>query len=1313
MVESALKDLRTSLAHCVTLRNDPEHRLWDSAFLQGMLQDASACCELLRQQEIQMPGFHFPLVAAAVTALLQMAIDWKRHVHKHKLSLAKSLNRKKNKNLSVSAAWSGPPLLPSHQQKLSAGSKPVRLTGFMLNFGLSGGMNPTGETLAVQRWWDFALYVQSLECDFGFAIGCRRPEGLDISQAIPGYPFEVTGHASLAYDAVAFFCLPPLLSSIHWMPDKSKTTRSCWVHVAGAGICSALYVPPPSSASREERRDIVLMYFREWDDVSSEAKSIGEATSSRLPICGCGDLNMTPDLMLLFEQCLHSRDLGWATESHTPTHVKGGILDFFWCERGNTTAVPVLHDGQVCHSQGCRNPLCGNLQDATASNDLDHHAWTFSTYTKCPPNLGIAFGLHFVKDVDQWTCAVTSLGDKVMDLLALDISTALPSCRAWPWSSSQQRKRALNTCAALWDVVMTMVGYASGLVKLKPLSRSSKVPHAVKQAFHALVKASKLKSCDSLHRDVALARHEARCEYRQQVSLHRSQVLRERCNRYMQLSSSNDPQAHSLLTKCLKKNVTGLPDNMVHDSGEVICNHEVLNGAADYIMRLQLPPATADLEHRLLCENKLLQLRADMRSKVNADMPLSGTNITPELLQQAYCGIDPSAECRGLPYAALLTPTQAHSDWILSLHMLAYVFALTPDVWTRQNLYHTLKPGRAPNSFMSYRILGLNAAQGRLQEELLLQLEPGLWGYTGRFQEGRQECLVVVAADVCVANLRQDQGLPFGLCLNDRKEAFDSQWRASMLINLASCVSHPRSWCLMDELLRTTSLSVVKLGARSKSFSMRVGVVQGRKLSPVEFCVGQKNLEDHASRHLVGVGLNPPKVAVEAYHKHKDGKSADKPYDLNEPARLFGWVSDGVMSWSEAFSSASSDTCRLTLLDLASPVRRSVRSFMDDTRIPVASHGHASCALNVLQNVAALEQYMYKPSKCSVVASGFSQRAPINLQGSAVHYVTDAVQLGISLDTRFDGAAHLQLIMARGPGRMKCLIAELVNLGMPMQALLSSMRTRLTPAVTFGIELVIQIPYAEKHLNGLQAKWMRAALGCLTVPRVVMMLELGIRDRLSVIAWARALMLRRRARLDPRYAQEEEIFRLAESSTCSWASVVHQKECDLHLPLMPPGCEGLPTNQLKAKLHYHAQTVVLPALRALELTAWYNSPKILQYWSLYSSGSWTVADLAPWGISIADAQAWAQLKLQGHLSNFDGSGGPSVPCSFCNRDDLETTEHLFLSCPRALVLLETLLSGACQKTRLTLGSNLARAVDVLPWVEAAGKLARSKCRGAS
>ena len=200
--------------------------------------------------------------------------------------------------------------------------------------------------------------MQSLKANVGFALGCRRPPGLDTQQALPGFPHEVAGHASLAYDAVSIFCVASLATSVQWMPDKSKSTRSCWVSIAGAEIHSALHVPPPSSVAREERHSIVLSHFQKWDAVVSEVNRTNQLMAS--------DLNMTPDMKLLFEHCLQARGLWmlwWATQPTSGTHVMGGDLDFFWCECDSAKAPPIVHDGRVCLSRGCRNPLCGNLAE--------------------------------------------------------------------------------------------------------------------------------------------------------------------------------------------------------------------------------------------------------------------------------------------------------------------------------------------------------------------------------------------------------------------------------------------------------------------------------------------------------------------------------------------------------------------------------------------------------------------------------------------------------------------------------------------------------------------------------------------------------------------------------------------------------------------------------------------------------------------------------------------------------------------------------------------------------------------------------------
>ena len=86
--------------------------------------------------------------------------------------------------------------------------------------------------------------------------------------------------------------------------------------------------------------------------------------------------------------------------------------------------------------------------------------------------------------------------------------------------------------------------------------------------------------------------------------------------------------------------------------------------------------------------------------------------------------------------------------------------------------------------------------------------------------------------------MRSALGLPCGMVLVDRREALDSQCRPSMLVPLSKLV-FPNLGCVMDELRRNTSMNAVGGCDRSSAFSTTVGVVQGRKLSPLAFCIGQ------------------------------------------------------------------------------------------------------------------------------------------------------------------------------------------------------------------------------------------------------------------------------------------------------------------------------------------------------------------------------------------------------------------------------------------------------------------------------------------
>jgi len=178
-----------------------------------------------------------------------------------------------------------------------------------------------------------------------------------------------------------------------------------------------------------------------------------------------------------------------------------------------------------------------------------------------------------------------------------------------------------------------------------------------------------------------------------------------------------------------------------------------------------------------------------------------------------------------------------------------------------------------------------------------------------------------------------------------------------------------------------------------------------------------------------------------------------------------------------------------------------------------------------------------------------------------------------------------------------------------MHALLLAVRTRMLPSVAHAIELTVQVPFFDKQINAMQASWFRKILGCKSAPRVVLMHELGALDRLSAVAWSRAIMVRRRARIDARYKVENEILVLAESEPSSWSAAVVRKEQELGLPMLDFDGSNASAKQTKAKLCHHASAVVLPAVRMREQTTWHSSARNLEHWQSYSGSHWTVHQL--------------------------------------------------------------------------------------------------------
>ncbi|CAE7350365.1 pol [Symbiodinium sp. CCMP2456] len=184
----------------------------------------------------------------------------------------------------------------------------------MLNFGLSGGMDPCGTSLAYNTWYGACGYLHSLQVQVAFAVGCRKPPGLDVQSALPGLPYIVDGYASAHSDAVSVLYLPLLSQVLQWLPHVSKTGRTCWMTLAGVEFWGCVYLPPLSSAWKEERLSLVPAYFAEWDEIDAQRrKQAGAETLSLMH--GCGDLNMSSDIYDALVANMVRRGINWTSDT--------------------------------------------------------------------------------------------------------------------------------------------------------------------------------------------------------------------------------------------------------------------------------------------------------------------------------------------------------------------------------------------------------------------------------------------------------------------------------------------------------------------------------------------------------------------------------------------------------------------------------------------------------------------------------------------------------------------------------------------------------------------------------------------------------------------------------------------------------------------------------------------------------------------------------------------------------------------------------------------------------------------------------------
>ena len=1129
--------------------------------------------------------------------------------------------------------------------------------GGMINFGLSGGADVQGKTLLRERWADIGSLMSGLGANWFFGISCRCPAAEDPATAVPGFPFKMFGPRVPEYGAVTLFTRGDRTDAVLHMPSWSSSGATCWAQVGPASYWGGFSVPPRKRGTNEEIRKALLhTIFAEYDRAAAVAKKNGGKAYL------AGDLNPSMDTELLVRRLLATRDMVESIPQEVATHVAGRRLDVVWGPRRAGAPMVRVHDGEHCRRRGCQEHACGRRHEVFDSEDLDRHPVTWPDPSDGVDRKTASHELQFQGDVLAWHEALCECSGDLFRVLHMEIESRLP-CELWRSASKDSGERALAAAAWVWRLGLSMTGLAAGLGRVVRRKggeeQTGGASHMEVRALRDIAAAVRRREAEPGCPDAAAAVSEARGALRA-VRAEARRRAEGRVQEDIRRLVANNPQAvGKALRRLTSSAAPGLPAIMNDPEcpAQLVGPAAVLEGAARYILRRDWPPWADewDQEHH----GELTRAVDTIRTEAIADLQRWAVTdaYTLEEMEAGLRQIRVGSHCRGLPYASVLCGHPAMTQALLCMMSLALRLGTAADLWLEQDNYHSAKEGRNRQDYEGYRVLALSSAEGRVLEELWSQRHlAALREALPAEQESGGECLVSGLVDFECQAICAAQGRPFMELFADEAEAFDSQDRREALVAVSDRAGvGGKARLQLEAMLGRTTVTVVAHGQRSRRFRPKVGMPEGRKLSPILYCVGSAaKLQTAADNSTTGVGLDPCPCALRAYLESRDG--TDAPVLDTDEVEQWQILQQAGESWATIMNGASSDAVRLALLDSTATVRVGLRAFVDDIRCPVSSRGQCGLVATALQSAARRHRarLRYGPTKTAALASGAMDTRPCG----SVEFVSQYTCLGVVRDTRAPGRAHLQscLAAARRLGLQHVRVMQDWRFPFGLQMQLLWMCTR--SEALFGLELCIHLPDFDKAVNRAQEEWGRWLLG-LTGPvaRVRILEALGWQERWSTHYRGLACMLWARIQVDPRYAKAREVLQESEPVQGSWAATM--AGLLRRLGVRKPGAAQSRTKASRRRLLLGFRSRVRRRLHEQVEQPWLTARP--QARARAASGrTWGAHHLATAGCTTEEVQAWARLALQGAFVS--DRAGVVPPCRLCGGAP-ETAVHLLKHCP--------------------------------------------------
>lgn len=1150
------------------------------------------------------------------------------------------------------------------------GPCPRILHGGMINFGYSGGATVGKDCdILCRQWADIGDVMRNLGLVWFFGIACRCPAHVDLTIAVPDFGFALNGPRVAQCGAVTLLVDPNMLEEITHMPDIAKTVHTCWARVGSTTIWGGFSIEPRRRGRNESARiDQIKQLFREYDEVAAAVKQ------SPVTIHIAGDMNPSDDIWLPFHQAMRDRGLAMMIDESTETHVKGRRLDVVGspAETGPPEHL-LVHNGEHCRSHGCRRLQCGNLAAYLGSKDLDHHPVTWATLVSDVDNRRMPV-LKYSRIPELWHAAVEQHARPALECLAAELNIMRETSHL-RCAQRSDVKPIIDAGAVIWRTLVTLSGLLAGLITVR-YPGHPQIPGASAKAFGDM--------CAEIGRARKLARRDPEAA---EIVIANAWRTRKMAKNYEKKSRSRqvqcqlmdiagtDVQRAATILKNLGKHPTqelGLCMRDPEDPSTYLAgNSEVIGGAVRYMQMRESPPWQTkwDMHAAQRVTARIEQLRS--RAVQMLDAWDANMIFTEEERRQAFKGIDMNASCRSLPYAALCCGSETISGSYLAIANLQLKVATVADLWLEQDKYHKAKPKRSRLDFEGYRELALCEAEGRGLEELWMhRWGPMVRAAWGSRQDGGGDTRISALIDLEVHSIRHALGLPSADLFTDKREAFDTQWPEECLLvlwdrGLPELTDRPhlrsRAYLLADTLMTRNKVTVMRSGLRSRPFTPKVGMPEGKKMSLAQYCLcAAQEVDDLADVPDMGIGVNPAPEVIGAFHKHTNQSDAGI-LDLGEVDIWWDLLQNNRASWDTAFAHASSDAVRLCLLNRSCTLRVGPRCYVDDIRHKTDSRGHSQMTLEKVWEAEARHRSCLKYGL--VVAHGFPDTRPIGDRERVIFMEAQHTSLGIVRSDTPTPEHHLKEVERKAATTLGMHMMTFRIFDFDWWAVLQCFDTVTKKVALHGAELCIHCPSALCRFDAIQERWGRTLFDLsVRIPRIVLYKELGWIRHLSSDTMGDAAMLYNRILYDKRYVDAARILAEAAEHKGTWTASVRTWMQQTSVRRAAEVCPGiatkLPPAMKFALKRYRKEHLVCRIENAIE-SPWRHRPLQRAYVDRDFGALWHAKDLMATGIRLSMVQAWAQFRLQGHFTT-DPTGSLDR-CRLRRRAD-ETAAHLLEDC---------------------------------------------------